>query len=386
MRSNDPVTQAPSAPDPDGQLTLAQAQIELAVQLAGLCARPARWRGANDADAAATCAFFLISAASVAWVEAAAAHERVCAVDVSIEAMGAFAAIEASIATGRLQIVICGAGPGTLGPLWAIPGARAQGASVLVLAPRTPPHLIRANDIQESSRHQPIHTAGSQLFDEVLALESVAEMRRIAIRLRHLFARPQGAVVQLSAPTSLLAAECPSLPSLSALVIAPPAPSPSTMAHVVELLMGPGGPPAFLLGSGSVAYRDRLGALLARWGAVHFSTPAAAAILPGSLGVIGNAGSGEVGARLRELDVRCVVVLGSRLGIASGGDDGALLPRDCQIVHVDVDPDVTAGNAAATWDRPVLAVTSGIAEFLDALEPDAEPSNHVSATSSPTKE
>lgn len=351
--------------------TLAEVQMDLAAILSDICARAPRWRGMPAAGAPAACAFFLISAASAAWVNAAVAHPRIRAFDVSIEAMAMFAAIEASKATGRVQVVIAGAGPGTAGMLWAVPGARGQGASVLVLAPRTPPHLVGAVDIQESSYRQPIHMAGAALYDEVIPMEHPDEMPRIALRLRHLFARPQGAVVQLCVPTSLLSGGCPGLPDVAYVQIAPPAPSADTVARVTQLLAAAGGPPAFMLGSGCVAHRDAVGALLARWDAVHFTTPAAAGILPGSLGVIGNAASGEVPRRLRELGTGCVVVLGSRLGTASGGGDADLFPEGCRIVHVDADPDVTAANAVASWNRPVLAVTADIREFAYALLRDA---------------
>jgi thiamine pyrophosphate-dependent acetolactate synthase large subunit-like protein len=217
-----------------------------------------------------------------------------------------------------------------------------------------------------------LHTVGAELYDDVLAMEDVDEIPRIALRLRHLFARRQGAVVQLSVPTNLLSRTCPPLPDLGAVQIGQPAPSARILARVTRLLAGPGGPPAFLFGSGAVAYRDRLGALVKRWDAVHFSTPAAAAILPGSLGVVGNAAHGDVPRRLRELDVRCVVVLGSRLGTASGGGDDALLPPGCHIVHVDVDPAVVAGNAMATRGHRVTFVLSDIGEFLGALANDFE--------------
>jgi thiamine pyrophosphate-dependent acetolactate synthase large subunit-like protein len=352
----------------DRERTLAERQIELVVTLADLCARPPRWHGERHQLGDIACAFFLISAANLAWVEAAAAHPHVRAVPVSIEAMGSFAAIEASIATGRLQLVISGSGPGTLGHLWAIAAARAQGASVLVLVPRTPPELAGSNDIQEASYDQPLHVVGACLYDKVIAMEDVAQMPRIARTLRQLFARPQGVVVQLSVPTNLLAAPCPALPRLDAVRIELPSPSAAAIARVAERLSAPGGRPAFLFGSGAVAFRDRLGALVERWGAVHLSTPAAAAILPGSLGVVGNAASGDIARRLRELEVSCLVVLGSRLAIASGGGDDALLPAGCHVVHVDADPDVIAGNAVATWGHGVTFIPSDIGEFLDALQ------------------
>jgi len=368
----------------DREQTLAERQIELVVTLADLCARPPRWRGERDELGHISCAFFLISAANLAWVDAAAAHPRVRAVPVSIEAMGSFAAIEASIATGRPQLVISGSGPGTLGHLWAIAAARAQGASVLVLVPRTPPELAGSNDIQEASYDQPLHVVGAHLYDKVIALEAVAQMPRIARTLRQLFARPQGAVVQLSVPTNLLVALCPALPRLDAVRIELPSPSAATIADVAELLSGPGKRPAFLFGSGAVAFRHRLGALVERWGAVHFSTPAAAAIVPGSLGVIGNAASGDIAKRLLELDVSCLVVLGSRLAIASGGGDGALLPAGCHVVHVDADHNVIAGNAVATWGHDVTFIPSDIGTFLDALERVA-PTPQIQAVTPPEK-
>ena len=350
-----------------GSTSLAQMQIDLAATLAELCARPPRLQVPGGAGDAGLCAFFLISAASVAWVDAAAAHPAIRAVDVSIEAMGAFAAIEASIATGRLQVVICGSGPGTLGPLWALPAARAQGAAVLVLVPRTPAQLVDAADIQEVSHRQPLHMTGSAgVYDDVIPLEDAAEMPRIALRLRRLFARPQGAVVQLSVPTNLLVQPCGPLPDLRRVQITTPAPSAQTIHRIAADLRAPGGPPAFLFGSGSVAYRDRLGPLAKRWGAVHFATPAAAGLVPGSLGVVGNAAYGDVPDRLRALDVRCVVIIGSRLGTASGGGDRALLPPACRVVVVDVEP--AALNAVAVRDHDVLAVTSEIGSFLDGLE------------------
>jgi thiamine pyrophosphate-dependent acetolactate synthase large subunit-like protein len=358
--------------------TLAQVQIELAASLARACARPPRWPLPREASAPELCAFFLISAASVAWVDAAAAHPAVAAVDVSIEAMGAFAAIEASVATGRLQIVICGSGPGAVGPLWALPAARGQGASVLVLVPRTPAHLVDGTDIQEVSHRQPLHALGAGIYDDVIPMEDMAEMPRVALRLRRLFARPQGAVVQLSVPTNLLFRPCDvQLPDLRRVQISPPAPSARALRQVAAELRAPGGPPAFLLGSGAVPYRDRLRALVTRWGGVHFSTPAAAAILPGSIGVIGNAAHGDVPRRLAELGVRVVVVVGSRLGTGSGGGERDLLPPGCSVVVVDVDP--AAINALALRDRRVLAVTSDIGCFLDGLDQLPEPAGELTA-------
>lgn len=350
---------------------LADRQIEAFAELCETCARPPRWRGSSHNGGPTTCAFFLISAASVAWVEAAAADPRIRLVDVSIEAMATFAAIEASIATGRPQLVICGAGPGTLGHLWAIPAARAQGATVLLLVPRTPPDLAGAVDIQESSAYAPLHMAGASLFDEVITMDAASQMPRIVQRLRHLFSRPEGAVVQLNVPTNLLMHECPPLRDHGRVDIALPAPSAATIARVTELLRGPGGPPAFLFGSGAVTFRDRLATLVERWGAVHFSTPAAAGIVPGSLGSIGNAAGGDVPRRLRELEVPCVVILGSRLGTASGGGNDELLPPNCHVVHVDVAADIAAGNAVATQGHPTTFIQSDIGTFLDAMSHDA---------------
>jgi thiamine pyrophosphate-dependent acetolactate synthase large subunit-like protein len=255
---------------------------------------------------------------------------------------------------------------------------------VLVLVPRTPPELAGSNDIQEASYDQPLHAVGTHLYDKVIAMEDVAQMPRIARTLRQLFARPQGAVVQLSVPTNLLAAPCPALPKLDAVRIELPSPSAAAIARVAELLSGPGGRPAFLFGSGAVAFRDRLGALVERWGAVHLSTPAAAAAVPGSLGVIGNGASADIARRLLELEVSCLVVLGSRLAIASGGGDDALLPPGCHVVHVDADPDVIAGSAVATWGHGVTFIPSDIGEFLDALERVA-PTPRIDAIRPPEK-
>jgi len=348
--------------------TLGQRLIDLVPELAEVCARRPRWQGARDARIPPTCAFGLISAASVAWTEAAAASKHIRLVDVSIEAMATFAAIDASIATGRLQLVIAGAGPGLAGHLWAVPAARAQSASVLVLAPRTPPQLAGMNRIQEVSGRQPVHLAGPGFYDEVVVMEDVAEIDLVALRLRRLFSRPEGAIVLLCVPTNLLARSCPPPPDLSLVTIAQPAPSAGTIEALAELLTLPGGPPAFLLGSGAIAYRDRLGPLLRRWNAVHFTTPAATAILPGSLGVIGNAAHGDIAGRLHELRVRCVVVLGSRLGEASGGTGEHLLPPNAHVVHIDVDPTLVPGGAPVTRGRRVSFITSGIEELLDALE------------------
>ena len=346
-------------------LSLAHAQIDVVARVAELCAQPPRCPGV---PAAGTCAFFLISAASVAWVEAAVAHPAVRAIDVAVEQMATFAAIEASRATGRLQIVICGSGPGTLGHLGAVPAARAQGVHVLVLVPRTTPSLAGAVDIQEASWEQPLHHVGASLFDDSIAMEDTSEMPRIARRLRHLFARPQGAIVRLSVPANLLRrAYRERLPHLGAVDITLPAPDAKTVAKVIERLSGQGRPPAFLFGSGAVAFRDRLGALVERFGGVHFTTPGATSILPGSLGVVGNAAHGDVPARLRELGVECVVVLGTRLGTASGGGDPHMLPPGCHVVHVDVDPRVIAGNAVATWYRNLTFIPSDIGAFIDAI-------------------
>lgn len=137
-----------------------------------------------------------------------------------------------------------------------------------------------------------------------------------------------------------------------------------------------------MFGSGAVAYRDRLGAVLERWGAVHFTTPAAAAILPGSLGVVGNGAHGDVPRRLVELGVRCCVIVGSRLATASGGGDPELLPPNCDVIHVDADPALVGGSALATRGRRMTLIPSDIGEFLDALEQVApDPRRDTLATS-----
>ena len=68
--------------------TLAQRQIDFVAAIADNTGQPGRWDGRIAADAPACCAFGLISAASVRWVEAAVSHPRVRMIDVSIEAMG----------------------------------------------------------------------------------------------------------------------------------------------------------------------------------------------------------------------------------------------------------------------------------------------------------
>ena len=99
------------------------------------------------------------------------------------------------------------------------------------------------------------------------------------------------------------------------------------------------------------ALRGALGAVLERWHAVHFTTPAATTLAPGLLGVIGNAAYGDVPGQLRELDVCCVVVLGSRLGTASGGANPDLFPEHCHIVQFEIDPDVAAASASLHMER-----------------------------------
>lgn len=366
--ANDTTSRTPPSAGPPKRGTLAERLIDYVAAIADSTAQPARWGGRIEVDAPACCAFGLISAASVRWVEAAVRNPRVRMIDVSIEAMGAFAAIEASIATGRPQIVICGSGPGTLGVLWALPAARAQGARLLVLAPRTPAPLIGRTDIQESSYFSMPHTVGSELYDATFPLADVREMPRIAVALRHLFARPQGAVVQISVPTDLLDRRCPKLLDPATLMIAPPAPGAAALAQITDWLQRPGGPPAFVLGSGSVAYAEKLGALISRMGAVHITTPAALGLLPDSLGLIGTAAEADVAARLRAVGPRCIFVVGTRLGTASGGSDAALLPKDCPVVHVDVAPYEAVGSAPAVHGHPLLSVMSEIGEFIAALD------------------
>ena len=359
----------PSGAAVPGGRTLAECQIAAFATLAEQCARPPRFGGPVEAIGQLSCAFFLISSASVAWVEAAAADPRIRLVDVSIEAMGTFAAIEASIATGAPQLVICGAGPGTLGHLWAVPAARAQGASVLLLIPRTSPHLAGTVDVQESSTYDPLHAAGATLFDAAISMEDVCQLPGVVRRLRGLFARPQGAIVALDVPVQLLGQRCAAAPGMTAVDIEQPAPSAAVAARVRALLRSRGGPPAFLLGSGAVPYPAQVAAVVEHYGAVHFSTPAATGLLPNSLGSIGNAAGGEVGKQLVELGVQCVVVLGSRLGTASGGSDRDLLPANCHVIHVDIDPDLAPANAAALREHRVTVVRSDIGAFLDAIAP-----------------
>ena len=118
-----------------------------------------------------------------------------------------------------------------------------------------------------------------------------------------------------------------------------------------------------MLGSGSVAYAEKLGALISRMGAVHITMPAALGLLPDSLGLIGTAAEADVAARLRTVGPRCAFVLGTWRGTASGGGDTALLPKGCPVVHVDVAPYEAVGSAPAVRGHPLLSVTSEIGEF-----------------------
>jgi acetolactate synthase-1/2/3 large subunit len=114
------------------------------------------------------------------------------------ESGAAFAATEASLASGRPVLVFTTTGPGLTNALTGMLAARGEGARVVLVSAYSP----RRFAIQETWRDTlPLYDAGA-LFHHASVVEDPAQLAGVACALATGFARPGGFVAHVALDTA----------------------------------------------------------------------------------------------------------------------------------------------------------------------------------------
>lgn len=280
----------------------------------------------------------------------------------------AFAATEASFATGRPAVVFATTGPGLLNSLTGMTAARWDGAKVILVSGATnSPQRGRWASQETSSYTMPqdvLYTRGP-IFDFAVRMEHASEFPAVLRRLSLGLARPGGFIAHVCMPMSVQSNRV-DLPRVQPqLAIEPPTVSSRVIADYAAQLKADSF--AIWAGFGATAAAPLVQELAERSGAMVFCSPKAKGILPEDhpqyLGVTGLGGHVAVTEYMVQRQPRWVLVLGTRLGEATSFWDNDMVPRG-GFLHVDVDPDVPG---TAYPEAHTLGIQADASLFLEEL-------------------
>ncbi len=284
------------------------------------------------------------------------------------ESGAAFAALEASLATGRLTVVFVTTGPGLTNCHTGMLMARTEGAKVLFVTGCTSAVQRGRGALQETggmaSALAPLFTNGA-LFHHAALVEDPAELDAFIARLASGVTRPNGFVAHLGLPLAVQTTRR-SGGTMSRLRLAPPPVCDAeTVARSAALLASE----PFVIWAGFGArHAGQVVRLLAELtGARVMATPRAKGVMPEKhrqyLGVTGHGGHRAVEEYMKRARPARALVLGSRLGEMVSFWSPELVPRE-GLVHVDLDPNVFG---SAYPGVPTFGVQAEIGTFVAAL-------------------
>lgn len=284
------------------------------------------------------------------------------------EAGAAFAAIEASLATGEPVVVFATTGPGLSNLLTGMLAARSEGARVIYVSGVTNPSQRHRAAFQETGPHADgcgfLYQSGAAAH-HAQVIEDPAELEALAVRLQVGLARPSGFVAHIGLPLGVQTARLsrPVHPRLSA--SPPPAFDPEAAARCAELLARE--PFVIWVGFGARRAVPLVRELAERSGARVMCSPRAKGIMPEDhplfLGVTGLGGHEGVRQYLRDSPPSRLLVLGSRLGELTSFWSPEYLPSQ-GFIQVDV----AAEAFGVGFPRvDTLCIQAEISVFLRAL-------------------
>jgi len=286
------------------------------------------------------------------------------------ESGAAFAALEDSLARGRLTVVFATAGPGITNALTGLCSARIEGAKVLLVSGGTTASRRERGASQETTwRTMPLGLlSDGPVFHYAATVEHPTQLPAVLRRLSVGANAVEGFVGHIHFPLNVQSAA--SRGRGFVLPFTPgPGPSREALEAVAKILKEEAC--ALWIGFGSRASAPLVRALSERSQLPVFCSPRGKGIFPEDhplfLGVTGVGGHARVAASLRALGVRRTLVLGSRLWECTSFWNQSLAPPD-GFVHVDLDP--TAFGAAYP-QVPTIGVQAEIGAFLSALVPRA---------------
>lgn len=268
-----------------------------------------------------------------------------------------YAAAEDSLDRGRPSVVCVTSGEAVAHAMSAIPSARAEGATLLVLSGCSNPSQFGRAAIQGtdlSTMANDFYRSGP-LLDFSRLMVDARELPWVLNRLSVGFQRPNGFVAHLALPRELQQARVP-CGAPTSLRVTLPAPSAEALEYCGETL----GSASFatLVGFGARHAAAEIRRLIELTGTRTLTTPRAKGTVLDAP-CIGLGGTRDYYPRGRP---ERLLVLGSRLGEAACGWDAELLPER-EILHVDLDPSCFG----ASFDFPTYGVQAEVLLFLRAL-------------------
>lgn len=284
------------------------------------------------------------------------------------EGGAAYAAIESSLASGKLTVVLATTGPGLTNLYTGMVAARSEGAKVLFVSGCTPAAQRGRMAFQEtraySSTMSSLFSQGP-LFHYAAMVEDASELEVVAARLRSGSAQAGGFVAHLGLPLTTQTAKLRDVRPSRLSSGAPPTCDREQIKECAELLSRD--PFVIWAGFGARHAAPAIRELASRTGAHVMCTPRGKGIMPETdplyLGVTGLGGHTNVERYLQRARPARALVLGSRLGEMSSFWSSGLVPEQ-GLIHVDLDHEVFG---AAFPNVATRGVQSEIGAFVEAL-------------------
>jgi acetolactate synthase-1/2/3 large subunit len=279
-----------------------------------------------------------------------------------------YAALEASLASGRPTVLYVTTGPGITNALTAISAARWEGARVLLLSGATPPAQRQRWACQEtSSLTMPLSglfTRGP-LFDVASLIEAPQELEHALQRLALGWSRPGAYLGHLSMPLAVQSGPPPKREFQRPPDAAVPTADVRTLTDVAGVLSRERC--VLWVGHGARFAAAEIRALAERLGTPVMVSPRAKGIMPEDhplyLGTTGLGGHREVEQYFSRSKPAYVLVLGSRLSEPTSFWNPLFVPTE-GFIHVDLDPEVPG---AAYPEARTYGIQAEIRTFLEAM-------------------
>ena len=304
----------------------------------------------------------------------AVAHGDLTALHMRHETGAAFAAVEASLATGRPTLVFTTAGPGLTNAITGMLAARWEGARVVFVSAATSAAQRGRIGTQETG---PTTVDLATVAHLAVTIEHAAQLAPLAIQLATAFARPGGFVAHVSLPIDQQRAPCPPPPRLGDHRALVPRCDPATLAEHAALLRAR--PPVVWLGFGARDAVAPIRHLVERLGARVICSPRAKGVFPEDhpqfLGVTGVGGHSRVDEVLAADRPDYTLVLGTRLGESTSFWASEFAPARA-FIQVDVD----AGALGVAYPQvPTHGVVADVGEYVLGLRAALGPAGDADA-------
>jgi acetolactate synthase-1/2/3 large subunit len=289
------------------------------------------------------------------------------------EGGAAFAAHEASVASGRPVAVCVTTGPGLYNALTGMAAARTDGGRVILLSGATSPSMRGKGAVQETSPEtmpSELFTAGN-LFHFARIVADASELPVLFARLKGGLQRAGGFIAHLALPLSLQGSPGVSMQSPEVRTYEPRA-STEAIEEVISLLKGRRF--GVWAGYGAISASREVRALVARTGCSVIATPRAKGVFPENQeGYIGVSGAGAhlgVAQYMKEYAPEYLLVLGSRLGEVSSFWSPVMIPSR-GFIQVDLDESAFGAGYPGVPTTGVKAeIRSFLTDLLSALPAD----------------